>query len=307
MDRGATHRPDVGQNFSKKDPLHVILSQLPTAVFVLDRDGHPFYANHAALELLGKGINPSNGSSNLAVTYQAFVANRDEVYPTQRMPIVRALRGETSTVDDMVIRRPDGDMEIEVWGAPIFDQSGAVEYAVATFENISQRRQLERQIGLDPLTGLGNRYALRNDLDRAVSRLDRTRKGLAVLFVDLNGFKAINDRFGHLEGDQVLVRMGQRIMKASRQSERPYRVGGDEFVVICDDLSNTEDAEKVADRLNREIGRPLKMQDRTVQLTASIGIATTQTGEFSSDQLIMLADSDMYERKRGSSGNGARI
>lgn len=289
-----TYDPD---SHSHDDPLHSILDQLPTAVFVLDRDGKPFYANEAATDLLGKGVDPAKGSANLADTYGAFIAHSDERYPIRRMPVVRALRGETSTVDDMVIRRPGGDVEIEVWGAPILDDNGFVRYAVASFKDISQRRKLQRQIRLDPLTGLGNRPALRSDLDRAIPRLRRNDKFLAVLFVDLNGFKEINDRFGHLEGDRILVEVGERIRKVSRKSERPYRVGGDEFVLVCDDISKKEDAEKVAGRLHHEIERPLEIQDQSIQLSASIGFAVTREADVSPERLIMLADSDMYERK----------
>ncbi len=127
--------------------LPTILEGLPVAVFVLDTDGTPVYANPAARRLLGKGADPSVHPGQLAATYEARLAGTDDAYPAERMPIVRALAGESTTVSDMEIHRPDGVVPVEVWAAPVTASGGEVRYAVAVFQDIGARRRAEAEAG----------------------------------------------------------------------------------------------------------------------------------------------------------------
>jgi rsbT co-antagonist protein RsbR len=122
------------------------LDALPVGVFVVEPDGRPFYANRSAIEILGKGIMPDATTGQLAEVYRAFVAGTDQLYPTERMPLVRALSGETSSVDDMEIERPDGRILIEIHGAPIRDAEGRIIYGVVSFIDITLRRRAEEAI-----------------------------------------------------------------------------------------------------------------------------------------------------------------
>ncbi len=122
------------------------LDALPVGVFVVEPDGRPFYANRSATELLGKGIVPDAATDQLAEVYRAFVAGTDQLYPVDRMPLVRALRGETSSIDDMEIERPDGRVLIEIHGAPIYDAEGRIAYGMVSFTDITLRRRAEQAI-----------------------------------------------------------------------------------------------------------------------------------------------------------------
>ena len=122
------------------------LDALPVGVFVVEPDGRPFYANRSATEILGKGIIPDTTTSQLAEVYRAFVAGTDQLYPTERMPLVRALSGEASSVDDMEIERPDGRILIEIHGAPIRDAEGHIIYGMVSFIDITLRRRAEEAI-----------------------------------------------------------------------------------------------------------------------------------------------------------------
>lgn len=122
------------------------LDALPVGVFVVEPDGRPFYANRSATEILGKGIIPDTTTSQLAEVYRAFVAGTDQLYPTERMPLVRALSGEASSVDDMEIERPDGRILIEIHGAPIRDAEGRIIYGMVSFIDITLRRRAEEAI-----------------------------------------------------------------------------------------------------------------------------------------------------------------
>jgi rsbT co-antagonist protein RsbR len=122
------------------------LDALPVGVFVVEPDGRPFYANRSATEILGKGIIPDTTTGQLAEVYRAFVAGTDQLYPTERMPLVRALSGEASSVDDMEIERPDGRILIEIHGAPIWDAEGRIIYGMVSFIDITLRRRAEEAI-----------------------------------------------------------------------------------------------------------------------------------------------------------------
>jgi rsbT co-antagonist protein RsbR len=122
------------------------LDALPVGVFVVEPDGRPFYANRSATEILGKGIIPDTTTGQLAEVYRAFVAGTDQLYPTERMPLVRALSGEASSVDDMEIERPDGRILIEIHGAPIRDAEGRIIYGMVSFIDITLRRRAEEAI-----------------------------------------------------------------------------------------------------------------------------------------------------------------
>ncbi len=118
-----------------------VLDRLPTAVFLLDVQGHPCYANQAAKRLLGRGADPDIGTADLALLYDAYVSGTDDLYPASRMPVVRALAGETVTVDDMELRSPGKPATpIQVWAAPITDEDGAIRFAAAVFKDLSRPR-----------------------------------------------------------------------------------------------------------------------------------------------------------------------
>jgi PAS domain S-box len=122
------------------------LESMPVGVFVLDADGKPFYANGLAERLLGRGIVSATCVGELAEVYEAFVAGSDEPYPSSRMPIVRALAGEASMIEDMEIARPDGRTQLQVWGAPIRNQDGQITHAVAAFSNITAQKRFEEAL-----------------------------------------------------------------------------------------------------------------------------------------------------------------
>jgi PAS domain S-box-containing protein len=120
-----------------------ILETVPFGLFVLNGEGVPVYANGRAVEILGRGISPGTSIENLAEAYAAYIAGTDEPYPVERMPIVRALAGERTSVSDIEIRRDDGAICLEVTGAPLLDAQGRVKHAVAVFHDITVTRSVE--------------------------------------------------------------------------------------------------------------------------------------------------------------------
>ncbi len=120
------------------------LEAVPVAIAVLDVSGRPYYVNQRRIQLVGKGIDPSVTPEQFAEVYQFYRAGTDQKYPVEKLPIIRALNGERTAVDDMEIRRNDATIPVEAWGTPVFDEQGNVAYAIVAFQDITERRQAER-------------------------------------------------------------------------------------------------------------------------------------------------------------------
>jgi diguanylate cyclase (GGDEF)-like protein len=149
----------------------------------------------------------------------------------------------------------------------------------------------------DPLTGLPNRALLHELLQRAVARSRRSRRMLAVLFVDLDGFKLVNDQYGHHVGDQLLVAVADRLGEVLRSGDTLTRLAGDEFVILCEDLATSSGAELVAMRIAAAFETPFHLDSHTVVMTASVGLAFSGPGEDIPDTLLRDADLAMYQAK----------
>jgi PAS domain S-box-containing protein len=128
--------------------LEQFLDAVPIGIFVTTPDGHPHYVNREAERLLGRGVVPGAGPEDLAEVYSAYLAGTTDTYPAAAMPLVRALSGETSHVDDMEIRRPDGTVPVEVWGSPVLAGDNSVEFAITAFADVSERRRAEEEVQL---------------------------------------------------------------------------------------------------------------------------------------------------------------
>jgi diguanylate cyclase (GGDEF)-like protein len=183
------------------------------------------------------------------------------------------------------------------------------EAALQLNEQILAKRVTERTLALeqanqrlselalqDPLTGLANRTALQQHLDQALARCLRRGELLAVMLIDLDGFKPINDQHGHGFGDKVLAEIAGRLRQYIRDADLPARLGGDEFVVICENVQSAEDAQDMAKRLLEGLDTPMYLEDRAVRVGASIGIALTR-GDDDATTMLRLADAAMYRAK----------
>jgi len=172
---------------------------------------------------------------------------------------------------------------------------------VAENKNLVERLQRLNayQALYDPLTGLPNRALLDDRLSQAIASSRRTGTSLAVLFVDLDGFKIVNDLFGHHVGDQLLREMADRLAEARRSSDTVARFGGDEFVVVCPDVRTSAAACRIAEHLLAELSRPAVVDGVEHRLTASVGIAVTSRGAMtqSAEMLLRNADTAMYRAK----------
>ncbi|MEW6473381.1 MAG: EAL domain-containing protein [Actinomycetota bacterium] len=178
-------------------------------------------------------------------------------------------------------------------GTPV-RMTGACQDVTAQREAAEALAQLALH---DPLTGLPNRSLFMDRLGQALRRLGRRNRVLAVLFVDLDRFKVINDRFGHAIGDETLVAVGGRLREVLRPHDTMARLGGDEFVVLCEDLEDEGAALRMAERVLAALDRPVACGDTDVVTSASIGISLTRRSDVTPDALLRDADMAMYRAK----------
>ena len=208
-----------------------------------------------------------------------------------------------------VPERPAGDLEIPLDGGLLVldgdgDSPGA-ELGAQLGEFIVRRRAEEQRLHEalhDPLTGLPNRVLFFDRLDHAMRRQQREHAPLAVLFLDFDGFKAVNDRFGHAGGDEVLRSAAALVASTLRAEDTVARFGGDELVVLSEHITGDDDVRGIAQRIIDTLREPIALGDETITLSASIGICIAPVEGRSREELLKLADSAMYRAKAGGPG-----
>jgi diguanylate cyclase (GGDEF)-like protein/PAS domain S-box-containing protein len=211
--------------------------------------------------------------------------------------------GESATYENRYLRADGSTVWVMVHSGTVCDAAGNPEYAVTQVEEITVlRAERQRMADLalqDALTGVGNRALLNDRLELAVERTARRGSTLAVLYCDLDRFKPINDSFGHAAGDVVLQAVAGRIRTAIRPSDTIARIGGDEFVVVCEDLDREEQAEIIRQRILTSVAVPLILPGgNVVEFGVSVGLTTSSGPGLDAQELLNLADLAMYERKK---------
>lgn len=288
--------------FDEKERVRLTLQSIGDAVVRADAHGFVTYLNPAAERLTG---------------WQAFDAaghNVDEVVclrsPDNDAPLPSSLRaaiGRGAAMDavlGVVVHRSSGQrFRVEETASPITDRHGAVNGAVSVLRDVTEAMAMaERMAHLaqyDALTDLPNRVLLHDRAQLAIAQARRDSKSLAVMYLDLDGFKEVNDRLGHDVGDVLLVQFAQRLKAAVRASDTVCRQGGDEFVVLLPGLDGAEPACSVARKILASCDAPFELAGQPLRVGLSGGIALFPQHGDTFDALSRHADSAMYAAKRG--------
>jgi len=236
----------------------------------------------------------------------SFLAGED-----QEQPGLEAIRSAIKRQEPISVLlrsyRKNGELfwsELHV--APVQDKASRVSHCVAILNEVSDRvryeQELEYQAAYDALTGLPNRHLLEDRLAQALAYAERYRRTCAVLFLDLDRFKLVNDNLGHHVGDELLKVMALRLATGGREGDTLARYGGDEFVVVLPDLTHPDDLDRVAERLRMAVAEPVRLLGEELRLTTSMGVAQYPQDGRTPEALMRCADIAMY-RAKGAGGN----
>jgi diguanylate cyclase (GGDEF)-like protein/PAS domain S-box-containing protein len=275
--------------------LRRVAETVPLGLLHLDRDGEVLYANERLYEILA--------------------VPKDDLATTPFTHLLAKDRAELQTaLDALMTDGVDRDLEVAVATRrrsdnrlcllrlrALTDTEDAVGAAIVCVEDVTERAniraELERRATFDPLTGCLNRASV---LQHLAGQL-KTACPLGVIFIDLDGFKAVNDEYGHAAGDNVLVEVARRVQENIRETDTIGRLGGDEFLVVCPHGYDA-DLAHIASRITNALAPPLDFKEGAISTRASIGIATTSRTDTTSDSLVADADTAMYVAKRNADG-----
>ena len=279
-----------------------ILNCLQQALIVVNMEGTITRSNTAAAELCGVSLGHLVGSQLRDLPIRVRDSAGQPLDPT-RSPIHRALGGETVRKMLVQVERADGTvLWVDVSSCPLSEPDGRPYGAMSTYIDVTGRVERERRIRVqaetDELTGLANRRALGRMLTAAVVRAEVHGHVVGVLMLDLDGFMAVNDRFGHAAGDAALREVATRLRRSVRERDMVARTGGDEFVVVLADLAGDDGtAHEAAERIEAAFTEPLVLEGAQTQLHAAVGVACFPADGRDVEQLLAVADRAMYARK----------
>jgi diguanylate cyclase (GGDEF)-like protein/PAS domain S-box-containing protein len=286
--------------FIERDRAQVTLNSIGDAVLSTDNSGHVTYLNVVAERMTGWSRQEAVGHP-LGEVFQ--IINGDTHKPSPD-PLARAIQQNRAvglSANCILIRRDGVETLIEDCAAPIHDQHGQITGAVIVFHDVSVARSLLFEMSHlaqhDSLTDLPNRLLLTDRLTQAIALARRNDHRLAVLFLDLDGFKNINDSLGHVIGDRLLQSVAVSLSACVRKSDTVSRQGGDEFVILLPEVTREEDAAVSAAKIISELKKPYSIGGHSLRVAASIGISTYPENGEDAETLIKNADMAMYQAK----------
>jgi diguanylate cyclase (GGDEF)-like protein/PAS domain S-box-containing protein len=280
-----------------------VVENVQEVIFQTDAEGNWTFLNPAWTEITGHDVAASLGRPATAFVH---VEDRDRCVQGLGRMLSRQIPHGRSEVRFLTAENEVRWLDLHA--RAIFDADDRLAGVSGTLTDVTERRHAEealresqerfRHLALhDPLTALPNRTLFLDRLEHAVATSMRHRSGVAVLFLDLDGFKLVNDTFGHEVGDRLLVYVGERVMGCLRLGDTVARLGGDEFAILLEDDVDAASAEAVARRLLEAMRPPVPLNGHEITVGASIGIALGRGGAVTSTDLLRNADIALYEAK----------
>lgn len=276
--------------------LRAVFDQAAIAIALLDLDGCFVQVNPAVQRLLGY-----DEARLIGRRWTAFVPPEELGAADTILASVQASQRETVTHEQRFVRHDGRVLWAMMTVTRVENPTGAAGL-IAMLQDVTERRALEAQLTWqayhDPLTNLANRTLFRERVDLALARRTGVPGGVAVLFLDLDNFKTINDSKGHAAGDALLFEVGRRLLNATRGCDTVARLGGDEFAILIDTVREPADCVIVAERILASMRHPVVIDGTEVMVSTSIGIVR-DTGQESADDILRNADVAMYNAKQG--------
>ena len=284
----------------------VTLNSIGDAVLCTDISGNITYLNLVAETMTGWRREEATGK-RLAEVFRIIDGSTRK---TARDPMEMAVEQNRTvglTVNCVLIRRDGFESLIEDSAAPIHDRAGRVTGAVIVFHDVSAARamsvQMTHSAQHDVVTNLPNRLLLNDRISQSISLARRQKKHIAVIFLDLDRFKCINDSLGHATGDKLLQSVAKRLLAGVRGSDTVSRQGGDEFVILLSEIAYPEDAATSANKILQSLGGPHSIVGQDLHIDGSIGISIYPEDGEDAETLIKNADTAMYHAKENGRNN----
>jgi len=285
------------------------LDSIGEAVLRVDSDLKIMYLNHAAEKMTGWRRDEARGLALQEVLRLSDGVSGAAFADAVRIALPADVAAPAASIGTNVIlvRRDGSECEIEIKLALLRDHVGSVTGTVVSFNDVSKSRAISLQLAHsaehDALTDLPNRALFGDRLAQAISLAERQRKQLAVMFVDLDRFKEVNDSMGHLVGDKLLQSVAGRLQACVRRSDTVSRIGGDEFVILLSQVERAEDAAFSARKILRSLGAPHLIGELSLDISTSIGISAYPADGDNAETLMNRADHAMYEAKQRGRNN----
>jgi diguanylate cyclase (GGDEF)-like protein/PAS domain S-box-containing protein len=294
---------DVSERNQREREFELLLQTIPDGIHGVDEAGRVRFVNAAGAAILGYARDELLGKQLHGLIHHSHADGTP--FPVEECALVKAIADHVPRTGQDVFWRKDGtSFPVEYTIRPMVHE-GQFQGAVCTFADITERKRAEEALAnqalRDPLTALPNRTLFLDRLDQAITRAQRDHTTFALLMLDLDGFKQVNDSFGHRAGDTVLSQIAIRFPSVLRASDTPARIGGDEFAVLLPTVRTSADAVIVAHRLVKIMQRPFVVESQQTTVGASIGI-TIGCGTDDPAQLLQRADEAMYRAKRAGGG-----
>ena len=292
--------------FVEKERAQVTLNSIGDAVLSTDVFGKVTYLNLVAEKLTGWSCEEAIGRP-LTEVFRIIDGQTGGPAPNPMELAVRLNQTVSLTANCVLVRRDGAESPIEDSAAPIHDRGGQVTGAVIVFHDVSESRNMTLRMSHlaqhDFLTDLPNRMLLNDRLNHSIALARRHGRQLAVLFLDLDHFKHINDSLGHPIGDQLLKAVALRLVACVRGSDTVSRQGGDEFVVLLSEIEHPEDAAFTAGKMRAAVMAPYSIATHDLHLSASIGISIYPDDGQDAESLIKSSDTAMYHAKDSGRNN----
>jgi diguanylate cyclase (GGDEF)-like protein/PAS domain S-box-containing protein len=286
--------------FAEKERAEVTLNSIGDAVVCTDAQGNLTFLNKVAESLTGWSRTEAAGRPMAEVMQIRDGTSRERIPDPTEMAL-RLNQSAHLPANCILVRRDGLDIPIEDSVAPIHDREGRPSGAVMVFRDVTATRTLALQTAHsaqhDFLTGLPNRMLLNDRIKQAILQAPRQMSNIALLFLDLDGFKHVNDSLGHPIGDKLLQSVTKRLLKCVRISDTVSRQGGDEFVVLLARVRHLEDVSVTAARILEAVAMPHNIDQHDLHITTSIGISVYPDDGIDAETLIKNADTAMYRAK----------
>lgn len=278
--------------------LDAIVEHSPNGIVIFQPDGTITYANRAARVMYAG--DPDADADLRGTALAAFTGTAG--WRRLRREAIPAAARHGVWLGESTVRGPGGEQP--VWQSVLAhrDRDDRIEYYSTIVTDISEQKaqeeRLRHQASHDQLTGLANRALLEDRLAQAMRRARRRHRQVAVLFIDLDNFKLVNDTLGHAAGDQLLTAVAERLTTTVRREDTVARQGGDEFVVLLEDVRDVRDAALVAGKLSEGLSLPMHLHGEELVITPSIGISVFPEDGTTPEALLMHADAAMFRAKQ---------